>query len=75
MIDYDEFSMFADNATEVGLPYAGTPAVRDRRPDAPEHARAVALQQRRTVENRGSETRHELGVSTGAVAGFRRRQL
>src|SRR5690606_23782716 len=28
MRDYDEFSMFADNAGEVGLPYEGPPAVR-----------------------------------------------
>jgi pimeloyl-ACP methyl ester carboxylesterase len=28
VIAYDEFSMFADNASEVGLPYAGPPEVR-----------------------------------------------
>jgi pimeloyl-ACP methyl ester carboxylesterase len=33
--DYDEFSMFADNATEVGLPYDGPPAVRRVNLDLP----------------------------------------
>jgi pimeloyl-ACP methyl ester carboxylesterase len=30
-VAYDEFSYFADNASEVGLPYAGPPAVRRMR--------------------------------------------
>jgi pimeloyl-ACP methyl ester carboxylesterase len=35
-IAYDEFSMFADNAAEVGLPYAGPPTVRRERVELPD---------------------------------------
>ena len=30
MADYDEFSMFADNAAEAGLAWEGPPAVKRR---------------------------------------------
>jgi pimeloyl-ACP methyl ester carboxylesterase len=43
MIDYDEFSMFADNAREVGLPYAGQPAVRRVSLDLPSGLHLSAL--------------------------------
>ena len=42
MRDYDEFGLFAENASEVGLPYDGPPTV--RRVDVPvdESGRAVS---------------------------------
>jgi pimeloyl-ACP methyl ester carboxylesterase len=43
MIDYDEFSMFADNASEVGLPYDRPPAVRRTFVDLPSGLRLSAL--------------------------------
>ena len=43
MIDYDEFSMFADNASEVGLPYDGPPAVRRVSIDLPSGLHLSAL--------------------------------
>ena len=43
MIAYDEFSMFADNASEVGLPYAGPPEVRRVDVSAPSGGKVSAL--------------------------------
>jgi pimeloyl-ACP methyl ester carboxylesterase len=43
VIDYDEFSMFADNAREVGLPYDGPPAVRRESIELPSGRRLSVL--------------------------------
>lgn len=43
MIAYDEFSMFADNAAEAGLPYDGPPAVRRELVELPSGQRISAL--------------------------------
>lgn len=43
MIAYDEFSMFAENAAEAGLPYDGPPAVRREHVELPSGQRISAL--------------------------------
>jgi pimeloyl-ACP methyl ester carboxylesterase len=43
VIDYDEFSMFADNAREVGLPYDGPPSVRRETIELPSGLHLSAL--------------------------------
>src|SRR5437879_1437814 len=42
MVDYDEFGLFAENATEVGLPFAEPPAVERRSIEVDAEGRRVS---------------------------------